>query len=163
MAFENPTVPLWKLLRKSRSKPGKGLLRGGERRQGGGRRRSPDTHYRKHGICRAPRAHNKGTKTHGKDFAPCVFRRGARQRAHDTILHGKLPLPCVSSDNARWTMFAVRHEETHGQKKSNWQRQGQTARYGLCRAPTKNAWQSLAFVVRHRLKRTAIPSLCRAP
>jgi hypothetical protein len=31
----------------------------------------------------------------------CVFRRGARQRAHGSILHGKAPLPCVVSDNAQ--------------------------------------------------------------
>jgi hypothetical protein len=32
---------------------------------------------------------------------PCVFCQGALQRAHGRNLHGKLPLPCASSDSAR--------------------------------------------------------------
>jgi hypothetical protein len=32
---------------------------------------------------------------------PCVFRRGARQRAHRSILHGEAPLPCAAPGNAR--------------------------------------------------------------
>jgi hypothetical protein len=31
----------------------------------------------------------------------CVFGRGARQRAHGSNLHGKLPLPCALYNNAR--------------------------------------------------------------
>jgi hypothetical protein len=32
---------------------------------------------------------------------PCVFHRDARQTAHGSILHGKVPLSCAMSDNAR--------------------------------------------------------------
>jgi hypothetical protein len=52
------------------------------------------------------------------NFLPCVFRQGARQRAHGSILHGKAPLPCATSDNARQTIFAVRFSKTHGKKKA---------------------------------------------
>jgi hypothetical protein len=49
---------------------------------------------------------------------PCVFGRGARQRAHGSDLHGKLPMPCALYNNARWTFFAVRRREAHGKKKA---------------------------------------------
>jgi hypothetical protein len=52
------------------------------------------------------------------NFLPCVFHRGARQRAHGSILHGKDPLPCAASDNAWQIIFAVRFSTAHG-KKSN--------------------------------------------
>jgi hypothetical protein len=38
---------------------------------------------------------------------PCVFPKNARQRAHDTFLHGKPPLPCAFYQNARQS-FTVR-------------------------------------------------------
>jgi hypothetical protein len=50
-------------------------------------------------------------RKHTSKTLSCVFRRGARQRAHGRILRGKLPLSFAPSDNARWTMFAVRHGE----------------------------------------------------
>jgi hypothetical protein len=34
-------------------------------------------------------------------YLPCVFGRGAQQRAHCSDLHDKLSLPCVLYDNAR--------------------------------------------------------------
>jgi hypothetical protein len=55
-------------------------------------------------------------------------------RALRLTMHGELCLSCVTGRRAA--------------KKSNWRRRGQTARYGLCRAPAE--------------KRTAIPSLYRA-
>jgi hypothetical protein len=41
------------------------------------------------------------------NILPCVFPRNARQRAHDTFLHGKPPLSCAFYQNARQS-FAVR-------------------------------------------------------
>jgi hypothetical protein len=67
---------------------------------------------------------------------PCVFCRGARQRVHGSILHGKVPLPCATSDNAR-------------QKKAT---DGTGCK--RCMAP---------FVVRPGAKRTAKNPLCCAP
>jgi hypothetical protein len=81
---------------------------------------------------------------------PCVFRRGARQRAHGSILHGKDPLPCEASDNVRQIIFAVRFSTAH-----NWRRRDETACDALCRAPGKNARQRRLFVMRQGQKRTA--------
>jgi hypothetical protein len=53
-------------------------------------------------------------KTHGKDYLPCVVRRGARQRVFTVQNATVRPLPCAPMKNARqrvavrfWA-FAVR-------------------------------------------------------
>jgi hypothetical protein len=56
------------------------------------------------------------TKKRTAKALPCVFYRGAQQKAHGSFLHGKAPLPCAASDNARQIIFAVRFFPTHGKK-----------------------------------------------
>jgi hypothetical protein len=39
----------------------------------------------------------------------CVFYQGARQRAHNNILHDKVPLPCTFLTHTWLRPFAMRH------------------------------------------------------
>jgi hypothetical protein len=84
-------------------------------------------HCGKHAVC---------PKTHAMSL-PCVFSRGARQRAHGSDLYGKLPLQCAHGElslscvtgrrtakkathgagrKRRGRTFVVRRRKTHGKE-----------------------------------------------
>jgi hypothetical protein len=79
----------------------------------------------------------------------CVFRRGTRQRAHGSILHSKVPLPCAACLTTRGELCLPCVTERHTTKKA-------TDGAGAKRRVT-------VFVVRRKKKHMAITGLCRAP
>jgi hypothetical protein len=62
--------------------------------------------------------------------------RGARQRAHGSFLHGKVPLPRAFSKNTRLTIFAVRHARRTAKRLTDGGLTGTAAAsHIVCRAP----------------------------
>jgi hypothetical protein len=76
---------------------------------------------RETGVCRAPRVHDKGRKTHGKKHMVEICTVKSHYRASSLTTHGELSLPCVAGRRMA--------------KKSSSRRRLQTAWNGLCRAP----------------------------
>jgi hypothetical protein len=76
---------------------------------------------------------------------PRVFRWGARQRAHGSILHGKTPLPCAEKKRtAKRALCHAPKSKTHGKEGS------------LQCAEAENTRQRGIFAVRRSPKRAAI-------
>jgi hypothetical protein len=90
--------------------------------------------------------------------------RGARQRAHGSFLHGKVPLPRAFSKNTRLTIFAVRHARRTAKRLTDGGLTGTAAAsHIVCRAPelsrtanrTKKRKKTTMGGARRRLATTA--------